>query len=157
MTGLKKPALDPMTIAPRQGTSYPKPFDRGFERRVKRALTEALALSQFGVNLVVLKPGGMSAQRHWHETEDEFIYVITGEATLVTDEGAQLLGPGMCAGFAAGEQNGHHLVNRANKDVHYLEIGTRAVEDNCAYPDIDLKAVKRDGRFRFFTRNGGAL
>jgi uncharacterized cupin superfamily protein len=145
---------DPLRLPGRRSTIYPKPFDEGFDKRVKRALTEGLGLTQFGVNLTTLEPGGKSAHRHWHACEDEFIYVLSGELTLVTDEGEQTLKPSMAVGFPAGEKNGHQLINNSGEPATYLEIGTRAINDEATYPDIDLKAEKRDGRFRFFKKSG---
>jgi uncharacterized cupin superfamily protein len=145
---------DPLRLPGRRSTIYPKPFDEGFDKRIKRALTEGLGLTQFGVNLTTLEPGGKSAHRHWHACEDEFIYVLSGELTLVTDEGEQLLKPFTAVGFPAGEKNGHQLINNSGEPATYLEIGTRAVNDEATYPDIDLKAEKRAGRFRFFKKSG---
>lgn len=148
---------DPMGVPPRRGTNYPKPFAEGFDKRIKRALTAPLGLTQFGVNLTTLEPGGKSAHRHWHKSEDEFIYVLSGELTLVTDEGERTLGPSTAVGFPAGERNGHQLINKSSAPATYLEIGTRAETDEATYPDIDLKAEKRDGRFHFFTKAGEPL
>jgi uncharacterized cupin superfamily protein len=145
---------DPKGVPGRRSTIYPKPFDEGFDKRFKRALTGLLGLTQFGVNLTTLEPGGKSAHRHWHECEDEFIYVLEGELTLVTDEGEQILKPSMAVGFPAGEKNGHQLINNSGAPATYLEIGTRAETDAATYPDIDLKAEKSDGRFRFFKKSG---
>ena len=145
---------DPMAMPGRRGTSYPAEHAEGFQGRIKRALTERLGLSQFGVNLTTLEPGAKSAQRHWHAHEDEFIYVIEGEITLVTKDGEQRLAPAMAAGFPAGDRNGHQLVNKSDRPATYLEIGTRAKDDDVEYPDIDMKGVKRDGRFQFTRKNG---
>lgn len=145
---------DPMSLPGRRGTIYPKPLDAGFEGRIKRVLTDALGLSQFGVNLTTLEPGAMSSLRHWHVKEDECVYILSGEATLVTDEGEKILKPGMAAGFPAGERNGHHLVNKGTEAVIYLEIGTRSPDEDATYPDADLRAEKRAGKFRFFRKNG---
>ena len=135
---LRPPALDPLTLEARRGSSYPPDFQAEVAGRAKRALGEGLGLTNYGVNLVRLEPGAWSAQRHWHSHEDEFVYVLEGEATLVTDEGEQLLGPGMAAGFPAGRADGHHLVNRSDRPVVYLEIGDRSPDDEVHYPDIDL-------------------
>lgn len=149
------PVIDtPASLPGRRGTIYPKPFDAGLEGRVKRALTDALGLSQFGVNLTTLEPGAMSSQRHWHAKEDEAVYILSGEATLITDDGETVLTPGMAAGFPAGVANGHHLVNRGTVPVTYLEIGTRSADEDATYPDIDLTGVKRGGVFRFFHKSG---
>ena len=81
--------LDPATVTPRTGGGYPKPFHEPLAGREKRALGDPLGLSQFGVNLVTLAPGAWSSQRHWHENEDEFVYVLEGEITLITDPPAR--------------------------------------------------------------------
>jgi uncharacterized cupin superfamily protein len=145
---------DPLALAPQSGTIYPDPFKAGLEGRLKRKLTELLGLTQFGVNITTLEPGARSSQRHWHQTEDEFIYVVSGEVTLVSNDGEQPLGAQMMAAFPAGDPNGHCLVNRGERPVTYLEIGTRALRDDVDYPDIDLRAEKRDGVFRFFHKTG---
>lgn len=145
---------DPKAIEGRRGTIYPKEYAAGFEKRVKRALTGPMGLTQFGVNLTTLEPGAMSAHRHWHRAEDEAIYVLEGEITLIDDSGETLLTPGMAAGFPAGEANGHHLVNKSAKPATYLEIGTRAESEDATYPDIDLRAEKRGSTFRFFHKDG---
>ncbi|MFO1171165.1 MAG: cupin domain-containing protein [Hyphomicrobiaceae bacterium] len=145
---------DPKAIEGRRGTIYPKEFAQGFERRVKRALTGPLGLTQFGVNLTTLEPGAMSAHRHWHRAEDEAIYVLEGEITLIDDGGETVLRAGMAAGFPAGDANGHHLVNRSACPATYLEIGTRAESEDATYPDIDLRGEKRGSTFRFFHKDG---
>jgi uncharacterized cupin superfamily protein len=150
----RSPWLDPMSVTPRRGSGYPQPFAGQVAGREKRALGDALGLTQFGINLVTLPPGAWSSQRHWHAHEDEFIYVLEGEVTLVTDEGEQVLGPGMAAGFPAGKANGHHLINRSEATALYLEVGTRAETEVAHYSDIDLMARKEKGRFVFTRKNG---
>jgi uncharacterized cupin superfamily protein len=145
---------DPAQVSARRGTVYPAKFAQGFEGRVKRALGDAGGLTQFGVNLTTIEPGAMSAHRHWHRTEDEFIYMLEGELTLITDAGEETLRPGMAAAFPAGEQNGHHLINRGSASATYLEIGTRSKDEDATYSDIDMRVEKRDGKFRFFTKSG---
>lgn len=145
---------DPMQLAGRRSTIYPAEFAAGFDKRIKRALTEALGLTQFGVNLTTLEPGGTSALRHWHAKEDECIYLLEGELVLITDAGECVLKPGMAAGFPAGEANGHQLVNRSTQPATYLEIGTRSKDEDTTYPDVDLRAEKRDGRYRFLRKSG---
>ncbi len=135
---LKGPAVDPETLAERTGTDYPEPFDRPVRARSRRVLGDALGLRNFGVNLVTLAPGCWSSQRHWHSHEDEFVYVLEGVLTLVTDAGEQTLGPGAVAGFPAGEADGHHLINRSDGPARYLGVGDRKAADVCSYPDIDL-------------------
>ena len=139
------PAMDPVTVDVALGTSYPPEFDAACAGRAKRRIGNALGLGNFGVNLVTLPPGAASSQRHWHSHQDEFIYVVEGEVTLITDAGEQILGPGMVAGFPAGKPDGHHLVNRSAADVLYLEVGDRPPVDDVDYPDIDM--LVRGGRF----------
>jgi len=122
--------------------------------RTKRPLGDLFGLTNFGVNLTRLAPGAQSALRHAHSKQDEFVYVLSGSPTLVTDEGRTLLEPGMCAGFKAGTGNGHHLINETAEDVLYLEVGDRTPGDEGSYPDDDLKAQMVDGKWRFVHRNG---
>ncbi len=139
MTGeLKPPALDPAEVAVRQGSGYPEAFREPCRTRTKRALGDALGLNNFGVNLVTLPPGAWSAQRHWHSHEDEFVYVLDGELTLITDGGEQALTAGQAAGFPADEADGHHLVNKGAVPATCLEIGDRRRDDAVTCPDVDL-------------------
>jgi uncharacterized cupin superfamily protein len=133
---------------------YPAPWHRVTEGREKAALGNVAGLTQFGVNLTRLKPGAASALRHWHEAEDELVYVLEGEITLIEDGGETLLRAGDAAGFKAGVANGHHLVNRAAYDALYLEIGTRAGRERAHYPDVDLVGDKDERGFRFSHRSG---
>ncbi len=150
----KLPALDPETIEPRRTTGYPEPFRHIVEGREKRALGDALGLVNFGVNLVRLKPGAASSARHWHTRQDEFVYILEGEPTLVTEGGEQVLRPGLVAGFAKGRADGHHLVNKTDRDVVYLEIGDRTPGDSASYPDIDLAVTVQDGKPRYTNKRG---
>jgi uncharacterized cupin superfamily protein len=145
---------DPARLAGRRATVYPAAFAAGLKGRIKRALGDAGGLTQFGVNLTTLEAGAISALRHWHSREDEFVYVLSGELTLVTDEGEELLGPGVAIAFPAGEPNAHQLANRGKAVATYLEVGTRAAEDVITYPDDDLRLVKRDSQ-RLFVRKSG--
>jgi uncharacterized cupin superfamily protein len=145
---------DPSKVEGRRGTIYPAAFAKGFEGRIKRALGNAGGLTQFGVNLTTLEPGALSAHRHWHAREDEFIYVLAGELTLVTDAGEEILRPGMAATFPAGEPNGHMLVNRTSAPATYLEVGTRSPDEDVDYPDIDLRLQKRAGKVAFTRKSG---
>jgi uncharacterized cupin superfamily protein len=152
---LRPPALDPQTVPARGGSSYPAPFRAAVEARQKRPLGDATGLTQFGVNLVELPPGCWSAQRHWHTHEDEFVYVLDGELTLVTDAGEQILRPGVAAGFPAGTPDGHHLINRTSRPAVYLEVGTRRDDlDECVYPDIDMAVSQQGGRQMFVRKTG---
>jgi uncharacterized cupin superfamily protein len=134
------------------GSGYPAPYDEPCRQRKRWRLGDVAGLTQFGINLMRLPPGGWSSQRHWHTAEDEFVYVLQGEVVLVSDAGEEVLRAGDCAGFKAGEADGHHLQNRTNAEVVLLEIGTRNPEaDSVDYPDIDLEIragrsfVHRDG------------
>ena len=142
-------------VSPRVGSTYPGPLADSCRTREKRALGNAFDLDQFGVNLTTLPPGVWSSLRHWHEKEDEFIYVLDGEVTLIDDAGEYVLTPGMCAGFKAGAPNGHHFVNRSDRPVTILEVGTRALDEDATYPDVDLRAVKRNGGPWQFHRKDG--
>jgi uncharacterized cupin superfamily protein len=122
--------------------------------REKRPLGERFGLTNFGVNLTRLAPGAVSALRHAHSKQDEFVYVLQGYPTLHTDEGRTPLHPGMCAGFKAGTGNGHHLINDTSEDVVYLEVGDRTPGDEGSYPDDDLKAVLVDGKWMFAHKDG---
>jgi uncharacterized cupin superfamily protein len=132
--------IDPQNVPQRAATVYPDPFKVRVAGRVKQALGNAAGLKNFGVNLVTLQPGSASALRHWHTKQDEFVYIITGEVSLITDDGLQILSAGMMAGFPAGEANGHHLINQSSVPAVYLEIGDRTLEDEATYPDDDLQA-----------------
>jgi uncharacterized cupin superfamily protein len=139
------PKIDIARLPVRTTSNYPAEFQPVTRGREKTPLGDGAGLSQFGVNLTRLKPGAASALRHWHENEDEFVYVLEGELVLVENEGESVLRPGEAAGFKAGVANGHHLVNRSGRDAIYLEVGTRSQRERAHYPDVDL-AVERDGK-----------
>ena len=121
------------------GSSYPAPFDEPCKARAALRLGLAAGLTQFGVNLVVMPPGAWSSQRHWHEMEDEFVYVLDGELVLIEDEGETVLHAGDSAGFKAGVHNGHHLVNRSSREAFFLAVGSRDDADHGEYSDIDMR------------------
>lgn len=135
-------------------SNYPEPFASRMAGREKRPLGDLFGLTNFGVNLTRLVPGGGSALRHAHTKQDEFIYVVQGRPTLHTDDGRRVLSPGMCAGFKAGTGNGHRLINESAEDVIYLEIGDRTIGDEGHYPDDDLKAELVDGKWMFLHKDG---
>jgi uncharacterized cupin superfamily protein len=142
-------------VAPRtKPSNYPEPFASRMAGRVKRALGDRFGLTNFGVNLTRLLPGAASALRHAHGKQDEFIYVLEGRPSLITDAGEQVLAPGMCAGFKAGTGDGHQLVNRTESDVVYLEVGDRTAGDSAVYPDDDLQAILVEGQWRFLHKDG---
>jgi uncharacterized cupin superfamily protein len=135
------------------GARYPAPFDAPCAARARQRLGDAAGLTDFGVNLLRLPPGAWSSQRHWHSAEDEFVYILQGEVVLVTDAGEEILKSGGCAGFKAGDRDGHHLLNRSPHDALVLEVGSRKVgEDEGDYPDIDLRFLK--GRLGFAHKDG---
>ena len=141
--------------APRiKPTNYPEPFASRMSGRIKRPLGDLFDLTNFGVNHTTLSPSSISALRHAHSLQDEFVFILQGRPTLVTDEGETQLSPGMCAGFKAGTGDAHHLVNRTTEDVVYLEVGDRTPGDEGTYPDDDLKAILFDGKWRFTHKNG---
>lgn len=138
-----------------KSSNYPEPFASLMAGRVKRPLGDLFGLKNFGVNLTVLEPGAVSALRHAHSLQDEFIYVLEGEPLLVTDAGETQLGPGMCAGFQAGNGDAHHLLNRTAHRVVYLEVGDRAPGDTVSYPDDDIQAVMGPlGKWMFTHKDG---
>lgn len=133
------PIIHPDNLPRRVGGSYPAPFDQPCAARIRRRLGDAGGLTDFGINVLDLAPGTWSSQRHWHSAEDELVWVLEGEVTLIDDTGEHLLHAGDCAAFRKGDANGHHFVNRSNAAVVCLEVGSRKPnEDACDYPDIDL-------------------
>ncbi|MGE5268243.1 MAG: cupin domain-containing protein [Thiohalocapsa sp.] len=123
------------------GTLYPSPYDEPCRTRERKRLGDAAGLTQYGVNLLRLPAGAWSSQRHWHTGGDEFVYVLSGEVVLVTDDGDEILKAGDCAGFKAGDKNGHCLQNRSAADATVLEIGSRIAGEAAYYPGIDLMAT----------------
>jgi uncharacterized cupin superfamily protein len=150
------PKIDTAKLPTDARTGYPAPFDRVVVGRERKRLGNAAGLDQFGVNLTTLKPGAASALRHWHQQEDELVYVLEGELVLIDDAGETLLKPGDAAGFKASDGNGHHLVNRTDRDARYLEIGTRSKHERVEYPDADLLVIRDDEGARYTHKNGKA-
>jgi uncharacterized cupin superfamily protein len=133
---------------------YPEPFASRMTGRSKSPLGDVFGLTNFGVNLTRLAPHAVSALRHAHTRQDEFVYILQGQPTLHTDEGFRKLHPGMCAGFKAGTGNGHRLMNETSEEVVYLEVGDRSSGDEGSYPDDDLKATHVDGQWKFAHKDG---
>jgi uncharacterized cupin superfamily protein len=138
------------------GSGYPEPFASRMGAFEKQSLGDLFDLTQFGVIQVTLQAGAQSALRHWHSLEDEFVYMLSGKLTLITDDGETVLEPGQCIGFKAGRRNAHHLVNQGTATATFLAVGSRVASDNAFYPDDDLLWVERpdgivpahkDGRF----------
>ena len=148
-------AVKAETVPPRtRPSTYPEPFFSRMARREKRPLGDLFGLKNFGVNLTKLSPGGESALLHRHSKQDEFVFILQGEPTLVTDAEEIGLCPGMCAGFPA-QGVAHHLINRTDKDVVYLEIGDRTSGDESSYPNDDIQAVLgADGKWKFTHKDG---
>ena len=141
------PKVDISALPVRVGTGYPAPFNQACAGRTRRRLGDAGGLEDFGVNLMALPPGTWSSQRHWHSHEDEFVFVLQGELTLVEDSGQVLLRAGECACFPKGTGNGHHLRNDSSSEAVYLEVGSRHQDDLTTCSDVDLKSSNRDGAF----------
>ena len=133
------PKIDMANAPESRGSRYPQAYAAPCEARAWRRLGDAAGLKQFGVNLLTLEPGVWSSQRHWHALEDEFAYVLSGEVVLIDDAGEHQLRAGDCAGFPAGDRNGHHFVNRSAQDAVLLVVGSRIDADHGEYSDVDMK------------------
>ena len=147
-------ALTALDLTAEERNPYPPPYDHACDGRFRRVLGDRFGLTHFGVNLTELRPGAASSLRHWHGAEDEFVYVLEGTPTLVTDAGETALAPGMCAGFRAGSGDGHRLENRSAAIVRYLEIGNRSAAETVEYPDADLRLEKGPAGRTFLHRDG---
>ena len=141
------PKINIAAVPERKGSGYPAPFERMCADRIRKQLGNAGGLSDFGVNLMHLPSGNWSSQRHWHSHEDEFVYVLEGELTLVEDGGETLLRAGDCAAFPKGVANGHHMINRSSAVAVYLELGSRSPADLTTCSDVDMMSAAGDGRF----------
>jgi uncharacterized cupin superfamily protein len=141
------PKINIADVPERQGTSYPPPFDAACADRIRQRLGNAGGLGDFGVNLMRLPPGNWSSQRHWHSAEDEFVYVLEGELTLIEDDGETVLQAGDCAAFPKNTGNAHHMINKSNVMAVYLEVGSRSPTDVITCSDIDMMSPSVDGRF----------
>ena len=151
----KKPINAIDIPANQQASVYPAPFAERVQGRIKRKLGNYFELSNFGVNLTTLAPNAISALKHQHLTQDEFIYLLTGELTLVYGDKEYCLQAGDCFGFKAGENIAHQLINQSDNDASYLEIGDRSTGDRVEYPDDDLRALsKPDGNWQFTHKDG---
>ncbi len=148
------PKIDIAAVEARTSSAYPDEFSHVTEGRAKRKLGDVVGLTQFGVNLTTLAPGAASALRHWHEQEDEFVYVVSGEVVLAEDDGETVLKAGDAAGFKAGVPNGHCLINRTDRDAVILEVGTRSLSERAQYADVDMTAHKDEAGYRFTRKSG---
>jgi uncharacterized cupin superfamily protein len=151
--------IDLSTAPTGEGTRYPAPHDAPCKKRRWVKLAEAAGLTHLGVNLVTLPPGAWSSQRHWHEKEDEFLVMLEGELVLITDDGEEIMRAGDCAGFKAGDHNGHHLQNRSDRDARFVVVSDRDDDDWGEYSDIDMKFTpgKYSGTALYTTKDGKKL
>ena len=147
--------IDALPFVARGG--YPPPHDKLVAGRARKRLGDEAGLTQFGVNLTTLKPGAVSSLRHWHDNQDEFVYLLEGELKLVESEGETILRAGDAAGFKAGVANGHHLVNCSDRDAVYLEIGTRTPRERAHFSDVDLAVVVDEGGVHYSRKDGSPL
>ena len=145
------PKIDLDAITQVNKTGYPAPFDAPVQGRWYCRLAPVAGMQALGASHVVLKPGAWSSQRHWHEGEDEFVVVLSGEAMLIDDDGEHAMGPGDIAAFPKGDGNGHVLVNRSKADCVFIAVGKPSATD-CHYPDIDMHLFEGKG----FRRKDGS-
>ena len=145
-------ALD--VIPPLKKSGYPEPFASRVGGRERRRLGDPFGLTNFGVNLCKLEPGALSSMRHAHSDEDEFVYILEGSPTLVTNAGATVLSSGMCAGFKAGSGDAHHLRNDSSEAVWLIEVGARSDVDQVVYPDDDMALHEDNGNYVYTHKNG---
>jgi len=148
------PKIDLSSVPVIRRLVYPEPFYSETEGWEGQRVGDAAGLTQFGVNRVVLPPHGRTALRHWHEAEDEFVIVISGEVVLREEEGESVLRAGDCAGFGAGGANGHAIENRTDEPAVLFEIGTRSPDETVHYPDVDLRLERRAGVRRWVHKDG---
>lgn len=146
--------IDPDKVPLKTGSIYPAPYAEMVAGRSSLRLGQAGGLTQFGVNIVILAPGAMSSLRHWHRAEDEFVMVLEGTCTLVDDAGKHEMGPGDCAAFPAGEENGHHFINETGAEARFLVVGTKAEHEVATYSDIDLRVEIEGGTATFTLKDG---
>ena len=149
------PKIDIAKVPVDVATNYPPPFNKAVEGRSRKRLGRAAGLTQFGVNVCTLKPGAASSQRHWHENEDELVYVLEGEVVLCEDAGETVLKAGEAAAWKAGVADGHCLVNRSTRDAVVLEVGTRAAQERATYSDIDMMVVRDGKEFHYAKKTTG--
>ncbi|MFI5011965.1 MAG: cupin domain-containing protein [Hyphomicrobiales bacterium] len=151
------PKIDVTKVAEKNGSRYPAALGAPCAGRHWKPLGDAAGLTQFGANLVRIEPGAWSSLRHWHEKEDEFLIMVSGELVLIEDGGETVMRKGDCAGFPRDSGNGHHLVNRSAEDGVFLVIGTRTTNERCHYSDVDLLFVEDGNSQRYTTRSGEVL
>jgi len=148
------PVIRKGSVKPVNGSGYPEPYNLGSGHYQAWPLSDEGELTQFGAFTETLEPGAMSSQRHWHENEDEFLYMLSGELDLVEEDAEFILKPGDAATWKAGVANGHHLLNKSDAPATFLMVGTRAAQDVCHYPDIDLKFISESGNDTYTHKDG---
>lgn len=147
-----------LTKVPRKtGSGYPEPYASMMNKRFYLRLGDVGGLTQFGANITILEPGGVSSMRHWHVHEDEFVMVTQGEVVLVNNDGETVMRAGDCAAFPAGVENGHHFLNRSDAEARFLVIGTRAPTETVYYSDVDMMVVDVDGVGTFTRKDGSPM
>ncbi len=151
------PKVDLANVPLKTGSIYPAPHDTEMEGRASLRVGDAGGLTQFGANIVILQPGAKSSLRHWHEEQDEFVVMLSGECTLVDDSGETPMRPGDCAAFPAGDANGHHFVNRTDTEARFLVVGTRTPTETAHYSDIDMMVELGPDGFEFTRKDGSPL
>jgi uncharacterized cupin superfamily protein len=151
------PKIDLDMVPVKAGSIYPAPYDAEMKGRSFLRLGDATGLSQFGANLILLEPNAKSSLRHWHLNEDEFVMVTKGTVTLIDDHGSHEMTVGDCAGFPAGDTNGHHFINQTNTEARFLVIGTRATQEVCTYSDMDMKVDLHASGYKFTRKDGTDL
>lgn len=150
------PKIDLSTVPRKTGSTYPEPYNGQMAGRSSQRVGQAGGLTQFGANLVTLEPNALSALRHWHENEDEFVMVTKGEVTLIDDQGEHPMTVGDCAAFPAGDANGHHFANRSTTVAQFLVVGTKAATEKAHYSDVDMH-VEMDAQGYKFTKTDGTV
>jgi uncharacterized cupin superfamily protein len=148
------PKIDIDKVPIDTATGYPPPHNKAVEGRSRKRLGRAAGLTHFGFNVCTLKPGAASSQRHWHENEDELVYVLAGEVTMCEDDGETALKPGDVVAWKAGVANGHCLINRSDRDAVFIEVGTRAATERAHYSEIDMMVVRDEKGARYTKKNG---
>ena len=148
------PVICPAALTPRTGSIYPSPYAEMVAGRSSLRLGQAGGLTQFGANLIILQPGALSSLRHWHQNEDEFVMITEGECVLVQDGGETVMRMGDCAAFPAGDADGHHFMNRTDREARFLVVGTKAKAEVATYSDVDLQVHIVDGTPRFTYKDG---
>jgi len=146
--------IDQSSLTRKTGSDYPEPYASMMKKRSYLMLGDAGGLTQFGANITILEPGGMSSMRHWHMNGDEFVMVTKGEVVMVTDDGETVMHAGDCSAFPAGVENGHHFINKTDTEARFLVVGTRVSEDTVYYSDVDMMVKDTDGVGEFTRKDG---